>query len=224
MIAKNDRCTGCSACAESCPKRCIEMREDSEGFLYPEVDTKQCISCNKCESVCPVLSDRCHEAVNYPKKAYAVINNDLDRRLISSSGGAFAMFAESVIAHQGVVYGAAFSPDFCAVHHVRITELSELYRLQGSKYVQSDINQVYNEVLDDLRHEKKVLFSGTPCQNAGLKAFLGKDYSNLLCVEFICHGVPSPKLWRKYIKWVKLKIGGRLTKVEFRNKKNLGGY
>lgn len=98
MIAKNDRCTGCSACAESCPKHCIEMREDSEGFLYPQVDAQRCINCNKCESVCPVLSDQCHKAVNYPKKAYAVINNDLDRRRISSSGGAFAMFAECVLA------------------------------------------------------------------------------------------------------------------------------
>lgn len=225
MIKINDKikCTGCTACASVCPRRCITMAEDKEGFLYPSVDLNLCTNCHLCENICPINSNKDYGARVDLKKVYALINNDVVVRKNSASGGAFALFAAQVLSQGGIVYGAAFSHDFTEVHHVRITTIDELPSLQGSKYVQSKLENIFFQVQQDLLAGRRVLFSGTSCQNAGLRKYLGKDYKYLLCIEFICHGVPSPKVWRKYLEMIKKKLGGSIVKVLFREKSVGGG-
>lgn len=223
MIKIKDKikCTGCTACASKCPRHCIAMEEDQEGFLYPSVNLKLCIDCHLCETICPINSNSEKRIGSDSKKVYALVNNDIEVRKNSASGGAFALFATQVLSQGGVVYGAAFSKDFTEVHHVRITNVDELPFLQGSKYLQSKLKNVFYQVQYDLLAGRYVLFSGTSCQNAGLQRYLGKEYEYLLCVEFICHGVPSPKIWRKYLKMIKNKLGGSIVRVLFREKRLL---
>lgn len=208
-------CCGCSACYNICLKQAISMVFDDEGFLYPVIDEQKCINCNACVSVCPAKNGVVkHE---YPVKVYAAYNNDEIRRMNSSSGGVFPAIAEYVLAHNGVVFGAAFNEDYQVVH-TKIDSISELYKLQGSKYVQSILGQVFLLVKIELLAKKMVLFSGTPCQIEGLKKFLGKEYSNLYTVDLICHGVPSPKIWEKYLEE---EYGiSNITNIRFRNKKH----
>lgn len=188
-------CCGCGACAQGCPKQCIQMTQDKEGFLYPQIDKKQCVDCGLCEKICPFLNI---SNSSQTTKAFAAYNPNPQTRQNSSSGGIFSLFAEWIIQQQGVVFGASFNSKWEVVH-VYITKLNELHKLQGSKYIQSNIGQSFKEVKSFLDKGKKVLFSGTPCQISGLKHFLRKEYPNLFTIDFICHGVPSPLIWQLYL-------------------------
>ena len=194
LLHKKD-CCGCSACVQICPKHCISMKEDEEGFLYPVTDTDLCVDCHLCEKVCPVINQ------NDPKEplnVYAAKNPDEMVRKQSSSGGIFTMLAESVIDKGGVVFGASFNEHWAVVHSYSETK-EGLAAFRMSKYVQSVIGNTYKEAETFLKSGRKVLFSGTPCQIAGLKKYLRKEYENLLTVDFICHGVPSPGVFRWYM-------------------------
>lgn len=201
MISITDKkdCCGCSACVQRCPKQCISMKEDEEGFLYPVVDTTHCIDCGLCEKVCPVIHQ---DAPREPKRVYAAKNPDDRIRMSSSSGGVFTLLAEQVIARGGVVFGARFDERWEVVHDYTET-IEGLAAFRGSKYVQSRIGESYRDAERFLQAGKEVLFSGTPCQVAGLRRYLRKGYDNLLTVDFICHGVPSPGVFRHYLKEMK---------------------
>lgn len=193
-IQEKSKCCGCSACKNICPKDCISMISDNEGFLYPQVDTSKCVDCHLCEKVCPVLNSN-HKLDE--RTAYACYNNDETIRLQSSSGGIFTLLAETILSQGGVVFGASFDENFNVVH-TQVDNIENLSKLRGSKYVQSDINTTYKQAKDYLNQGRKVLFSGTPCQINGLSNYLQKSYDNLLLVDFICHGTPSPLVWNKY--------------------------
>lgn len=210
-------CCGCTACVNICPKQCIEMETDKEGFLYPVVDQQNCINCGRCKTVCPIDAKANETDILC---AYAAMNYDPDTRLVSSSGGIFALLAEEIIAQNGVVFGAILTDDCKSVKHTIARNNHELRRMFGSKYMQSDLRGVYPQVKEALRNGKKVLFTGTPCQINGLRLFLGKEYENLLLVDIICHGVPSPALWSKYVASIEKKYHATVTDVNFRSKKN----
>lgn len=197
-----------------CPVQCISFKEDEEGFFYPLINKKKCIGCGLCISVCPF-----HKPFDsrIPKRAYAARNNDETVRESSSSGGVFSSLANSVLADGGVVFGALFDDNWVVIHDY-IENAEELSKLRGSKYVQSRIGNCYEVAERFLKDNRRVLFSGTPCQIAAFKNFLGKDYDNLVTVDFICHGVPSPKLWRWYLDLLKKR--GSIVDINFRNKDN----
>lgn len=197
MIDIKDKkdCCGCSACVQKCPKRCISLQEDNEGFLYPVVDKEICIDCGLCEKVCPVLHQN---EPRKPLKVYAAINKNEEIRLQSSSGGIFTLLAEKTINDGGVVFGVRFDENW-EVKHDYTETIEGLAAFRGSKYVQSWIDDNFKKAESFLKEGRKVLFSGTPCQIAGLKHYLRKEYDNLLTVDFICHGVPSPMAWRSYL-------------------------
>ena len=215
IISKN-LCTGCGACANSCPLGCIQMCPDGEGFLYPQVDDKKCVHCNKCLAVCPVANET--KKYPAPEIAFACKNLDEGERAASSSGGVFAVLAKAILSRGGVVYGAAMSGDCKTVFHRRVDNENDLAALQGSKYVQSRIGDAYRQVKEDLSASKTVYFSGTPCQVAGLYAYLEKDYENLYTQDLICHGVPSPLVWEKYVCHVEICRGAGVTQASFRDK------
>ena len=194
-IKSKEDCCGCSACAQRCPKQCIKMLEDEEGFLYPKVDETKCINCHLCEKVCPVANQA---ESRMPIDSYAAYNMDDGVRKDSSSGGVFTLLAEKVIAEGGVVLGATWNEKWQVVH--TYTETKEgIAQFRGSKYIQSIIGETYKQAETFLKSGRKVLYSGTPCQIAGLRLFLRKEYDNLLTIDFICHGVPSPGVFRWYL-------------------------
>lgn len=194
-ITDKHKCCGCTACVNVCPKNCISMSADREGFLYPVVDFVKCIDCGLCEQVCPVLRPVKNET---EPLVYAAVNNDESVRLQSSSGGIFTLLAESVLDRGGIVFGACFDQNWNVVHDY--TETKEgLAKFRGSKYVQSHVGNCFIQVKTFLDSGREVLFSGTPCQVAGLKNYLRKPYSNLFTVDLVCHGVPSPEVWKKYL-------------------------
>ncbi len=212
-----EECCGCRACAASCPCDAITMKSDNEGFLYPVVDETVCVGCNKCVQSCPVINSS--EKNTEKPSAYWAMNSDEKMRSESSSGGIFTVLAEKTINDGGIVFGAAMSDDCRSVRHISVDSIGDLYRLRGSKYVQSDIGDSYNRAKDYLDSGKKVLFSGTPCQIEGLLDFLGKDYENLICIDLICHGVPSPKVWEKYVQCVENSAKAHTQSVSFRSKR-----
>lgn len=212
-ITNQEDCCGCKACEQVCPKECIEMVSDSEGFWYPKVSTDKCIKCGLCEQVCPELN---HLTINTPKIAYAGFNSSEDVRRKSSSGGVFTALASDVLERNGVVFGAKFDSSWNVVHDYTET-LDGVSSFQGSKYVQSDIKKTYSEIKSFLATGRYVLFSGTPCQVAGLKLYLRKTYDRLISVDFICHGVPSPKVWRDYLRAVNPKVSD-ISSISFRDK------
>lgn len=216
-ITNKIECCGCSACAQRCPKFCITMMEDEEGFLYPQIDQTICINCGLCEKVCPILNTNTNEEY-LPKATFAAYNQNELERLQSSSGGVFSLLARSVINCDGVVFGAQFSQEW-QVEHTHIKSVGELYKLRGAKYVQSRIGNTYSEAERFLKDNIPVLFSGTPCQIAGLRHYLKKEYDNLITAEVICHGVPSPKVWRVYLQELcrKKKIH-KINQISFRDK------
>lgn len=213
-IQDKSQCCGCEACRSICPKQCILMQEDKEGFLYPEVKLADCIDCGLCEKACPVL----HPAKErIPVAVYAAKHYDDNIRLASSSGGVFTFIAEKVIDEGGVVFGARFNDQWEVIHdYVETKEKLSCFR--GSKYVQSRIGDTYKQVLHFLQSGRKVLFTGTSCQIAGLKLFLRKEYDNLLTADIICHGVPSPKVWKKYLNEITSTDSLQVTNISFRNK------
>ncbi len=208
-----DKCCGCSACYSVCPKKCIEFHSDKKGFLLPVVDEEVCVSCGACERACPALSDN---DTRKPIDVYASKNQDETIRRESSSGGIFTALAEKVINGGGVVFGARFDEHWSVVHDSAET-LDELSAFRGSKYLQSVMGDCYSQVEKELKVGRQVLFSGTPCQSLGLRKFLRKDYDNLIVVDFVCHGVPSPKVWKSYLDSVACDQS-EVSKVSFRNK------
>lgn len=197
MIDIQDKkdCCGCSACVQCCPKQCIKLYEDEEGFLYPKVDNSICIDCGLCERVCPVLNQA---EERKPIEVFAAKNPNEEIRKESSSGGIFTLLAEQTIDSGGVVFGVKWNEHFEAVHDY--TETKEgLVAFRGSKYVQSQVGDTFKLTEQFLRQGRQVLYSGTPCQIAALKLYLRKDYENLLAVDIICHGAPSPGVFRWYL-------------------------
>ncbi len=214
LLEKN-QCTSCQSCSMICPHHCIEMEENQEGFLYPTIDSERCTDCGVCVARCPILTPL--ERSPYKQEAFGLVlkNSPLLER--SASGGAFAGMACQVLKGGGVVFGAAYDENL-VVKHIGISSQDELHRLQGSKYVAGNVRNSFLQVRDLLRNEKKVLFSGLPCQIAGLRAFLGRDHDNLVTVDLICHGVPSQKLFSKYLDWLGKRTGGRIVYYGFRDK------
>ena len=217
-IKNKENCCGCSACSQACPKNCIKMVSDEEGFLYPRVDQTMCINCGLCQKVCPILNAKA-DTDDITHDVYVGYAKDISDRLNSSSGALFPTIAKKVIEEGGVVFGAVFDSEFM-VHHVGIDNNEDLFRLQGSKYLQSRIENTFCEVESHLLQGKKVLFTGTACQIAGLKAYLGKNYSNLFTIDVLCHGTPSPLVWRKYLNEIAQEYNDTVHSVSFRNKKN----
>lgn len=228
-IKEKHNCCGCGACEQICPKQCISMSTDNEGFLYPQVDSAICIDCGLCEKVCPVIN--CNEP-HTPIATYASKNLNEEVRSQSSSGGVFTLLAEKVISEGGVVFGARFNENWAVIHDYTAT-VEGLKLFRGSKYVQSIIGDNYKIAKQFLSEGRKVLFSGTPCQIAGLKKYLRKENENLLTVEVVCHGVPSPKVWHDYLEYKRAKraVGKKtvssslnelpvITGISFRDKTN----
>lgn len=215
MIEITDRkmCCGCTACVNICPVQCIVMRRDrDEGFDYPVANPDICIGCGRCESVCPVLNPA---SPTDPLAAYAVRNEENVKG--PSSGGIFPELAEAVLADGGIVFGAVMESDM-KVGHAEAETMEDVQRMRGSKYVQSDLYSVLAEVREYIESGRKVLFSGTPCQVAGLNKFLGKSHESLLTVELACHGVTSPGIWEKYVAALARKHERVVSDVNFRDK------
>lgn len=207
-------CTACAACVSVCPQKCISMVEDREGFLQPKIDTSKCIHCHRCEKTCPIINQE-PIADDFETKAYAVINKDEEIRAQSSSGGVFFPLAKWVIEQGGVVFGARWNEKWEVVHDYA-EDIEGVKRFMRSKYVQSVVGGTLNEAKTFLDQGRWVLYSGTPCQLGGLRAYLGKDYEKLIQVDLICHGVPSPGVWRKYLKE---SFGGeKILDINFRDK------
>ena len=217
-LANNSQCTGCTACYAACPNNCITMQQDKYGFVYPKIDLKLCINCKKCESVCPVIVGN-KEITNVPL-VYAAYNLDEKIRTESSSGGIFSLIANEILSQGGVVFGAIYDNQY-KVKHVCIQELSDLSVLRGAKYAQSELNDCFIDVQQRLNAKQKVMFVGTPCQIAGIKTFLKKEYENFFTVDFVCHGVPAPSVWEKYVQYRAKKDNDGIlpTNINLRSKK-----
>ena len=218
-LVLHDICSGCGACASICPKACISMTVDGEGFAFPSVDSQKCIECGTCLKRCPVGNRGLFGSK--PLDSFALQDKDCESLQKSTSGGAFACIARNVLELGGVVFGAAYDESL-NVSHIAVTELADLSKLQGSKYVSSDLKDSYKRIKAYLKDGRRVLFSGTPCQVAGLKSFLGDNPDMLLTVDLVCHGVPSQKLFRKYIQWLGEKKGFPVQSYIFRSKKFFG--
>lgn len=218
QIINKEDCTGCSACYNVCPKNCIKMEADDEGFIYPIVNIENCINCNKCNKVCPIINP--YEKRDKHQHAFAAINFNNKIRLKSSSGGIFYAISDFILQQNGIIYGAAFDKKW-NVFHTHAQNKEQLLKLMGSKYIQSNINTTYDEIKRELKSGRKVLFCGTSCQVSGLNHFLAKEYENLLTLELLCHGVSSYKIWnnflRDFLKKIHLNITD-VTEISFRNK------
>ncbi len=208
-------CSGCRACSEVCPTNSITFEADSLGFSYPVTNRETCVRCNKCVTVCQY-----HQKPPMTKAAGTFVAKTRDSGIIdnSSSGGLFTELAKEILDRNGIVYGAAFDQGL-RVTHIRAGSRQELAALQKSKYVQSDTEGVFTQVKNDLNAGRPVLFSGTPCQTAGLRLYLGKAYSGLFCVDIACHGTPGPKDFEQCKKYIEHKYGGQLLSFDFRTKK-----
>ncbi|MCD7791349.1 MAG: Coenzyme F420 hydrogenase/dehydrogenase, beta subunit C-terminal domain [Bacteroides thetaiotaomicron] len=218
-LLEKSLCCGCSACSSICPVDAINMRMDGEGFSYPYINQDTCRNCGLCRSVCPVTNLNTSPK-EYVKKAYAAFHNDRNIISNSSSGGIFSALAVYVLQQGGCVFGATYNDTFTSVHHIKIKSLDELCLLRGSKYLQSEIGYIYRTVKDCcVNDDKLVLFTGTPCEVEGLCSYLGKSYDNLICVDIICHGVPSGVVWDAYIKLLEEKYKAKTISVDFRNKR-----
>lgn len=216
-LAPRDECTGCAACYNACRSEAIVMVMDDEGFLSPQIKYEVCKECELCVQACPILTPPVRDTSPSPD-VFASWNRDPSIRLSSSSGGIFLPLAEHTVLYGGVVFGAAFDlPGKKVVHRMAIT-YEECKQFSGSKYVQSDVEDCFREAKQQLRTGKKVLFSGTPCQIAGLYSYLHKDYDNLITCDFACHGVPSPGVFEEHITWLEKKNKSPIASVSFRNK------
>lgn len=211
-----NECIGCTACVHSCPKDAISIKKNNEGFLCADIDEKKCINCGICHNVCPTQQGTGEESFIY-KEAYACYLKNTDIQNKSTSGGIFYSVAKSVLEKGGKVYGVAIDENLC-VKHILVEKEEDLGKLQGSKYVQSELGNSFAEIKASLERNEYVLFSGTGCQVAGLRNYLKKDYENLVTVDLICHGIPSPGLFEDYIKYLGKKYRGRILSYKFRQK------
>ena len=217
ILCKETLCTGCGACAAVCPKNAIEMVADRHGFLHPSIDPERCVDCGRCKSVCPKESSEI-VSVNIYNDFYAAWDVNLEDRRASTSGGVFALLAESILQDGGIVYGVALVESI-KVQHIRVETLDDLGSLRGSKYVQSNMNDVYSRVRNDLKDGRVVLFSGTPCQVAAVKKYVGDLNKNLITVDIVCHGVASQMVFDDYISFIENKYGKKVINANFRYKK-----
>ena len=215
-IADITNCTGCGACQNICSHKAISMQVNDEGFLYPVVDNKKCINCGLCLKKCPSKNP---EYSNFGKPDCLAISANDELRRHSSSGGVFPLLAEYVLEQGGYICGAAWNQDNL-VEHIIISKKDDLYKLKGSKYLQSDVKDVYCQIKKILKQEKLVLFSGTPCQVAGLNAYLGKEHNKLITIDIVCHGTPSPKVYKKYIQELITDKNEKVIETNFRDKIN----
>ena len=219
LIGIKNNCTGCRLCEKVCPKKAIDFKEDNEGFVKPFIDKDKCVNCGLCIKKCPQHNDIQFNEIKY---VYAAKNNNLNELMMGSSGSVFKTLANYYIECNGIIYGTAFDNNLVA-KTTRVDNFEDLFKLMGSKYVQGNTENTYIEVLDDLKNGKKVLYVGTPCQIAGLKSFLSnKDTTNLLLVDIICHGVPSPKLFKKYKEYIEYKTNKKIKSFNFRSKEKNG--
>lgn len=218
LICAKEICTGCGACLNVCPKQCIQMAPDEEGFYFPVINSQHCNNCDLCKRTCPALSMLGPSSnSNRTPKVYACWNSDNTVRFQSSSGGVFSALANEVLNRHGIVYGATFDENV-TLKHIGIDRKKELWRLRSSKYIQSDTLTVYHEIKQNLKKHRPVLFSGTPCQVAGLQACVGDD-DNLFTCDLLCHGVPSPGLFAKYSNFLEKRFGSKLSNINFRHKR-----
>lgn len=211
-LVNKEQCNGCHACFNACPVQAISMLSDEEGFLYPAINENICIECGKCDRSCPIQNP---PVQNPLEDAYACYAKNVAEHQTSCSGGAFAVLARQVLRDGGIVAGAAFGPAQ-EVLHIVIDSERDLWKLKGTKYVQSTIGNCFSHIQECLNQGRTVLFSGTPCQVAGLKSFLREEPENLLTIDLICHGVPSPGIWLRYLN--ELANGEPIVSVAFRNK------
>lgn len=217
MTVDFEKCTGCGACVQSCPKQCISWTEGEFRFKYPQIDKDICVNCGICEKVCPI-----DKVLQTPttQKVYAAVHKDYQVLAKSTSGGAFTAIADAVFAQDGIVYGVAMM-DNMQVKHIRTSNKEEFAVLRSSKYLQSDTGNTYQMVEQDLKEGKTVLYSGTPCQIDGLRHFLGKPYERLYTVDIVCHGVGSQAYFDKYLDFARKRYGNIKT-LRFRSKEYVG--
>lgn len=214
-IKEKKNCCGCGGCMNICPKHCVTMKFDSEGFLYPTINKNSCINCGLCEKICPVLN--CQPDIPFEQTAYLAQNKNEKIRRESTSGGAFTAIAEYVIENGGVVFGSAYDDKF-HVHHTYVENKKELWKFRNSKYVQSDTGKTFSQAETFLKNGRLVCYSGTPCQIEGLKRYLRKEYENLITVDVVCHAVPSPLMWEKYLEMQQEGLGTNISNIMFRDK------
>lgn len=218
MNISNATCTGCGACTTVCPKKCIDLQYDKEGFAIAHINQAECINCGKCKKVCHIQNEPIRK--EYESKSYAAVNAISEVALNSSSGGIFWLLVKYVIEERcGVVYGAICGTDL-KVRHVRAVTLEECVAFRRSKYLQSDTQDIFPSVKEDLCNNKRVLFSGTPCQIAALYAYLEKEYDNLYTCDVVCHGVPSQVIFEDYKRWLERQHNSKITNIEWRDKRN----
>ncbi len=214
-IVEKNKCTGCTACMNICPKNAISMEIDNEGFKHPVINKDKCIDCGLCKKTCPVLNTTSNKSLN---KCYVAYNKDeVSCKNKASSGSIFELIAKLILNENGIVIGAAFDENN-KLNHIAIDNIKDLDKLKGSKYLQSHLNNIFTYIKENIKN-KKILFVGTPCQVAGLKSFIKNDFNNLICLDLVCHGVPSPKLFEKYIKEIEDKYNSQIVDYNFRDKK-----
>lgn len=219
IYERKEECCGCTACMSICPKQAIAMIADEEGFLYPSISQDICIECNLCKKVCP-FSDHYRPSGNYDQPlVYAVKHKDDTVRMNSSSGGMFTAISDYILDIEGVVYGAAFDENF-VVRHQKAETVEERNKFRGSKYVQSNLLEVFDDINNELKKGRAVLFSGTPCQNAGLSSYLKKNHENLYLCDIVCHGTPSPLIFENYIRYCERKNNCNIEEYYCRFKGN----
>ncbi len=221
LFENKNECCGCTACANACPFDAIVMTEDLEGFKYPKINDELCVDCGKCKSVCQIYSLKIGKEID--PIIYAAKNADEEIRSKSTSGGMFSVFANKILEDNGVIYGVKYTDDFTVIHD-RAETKEEYARFRGYKYVQSDLNDCFNRVKNDLKNGIKVLFTGTSCQIAGLKTFLGDKSSseNIIFCEIICHGAPSPKIWKDHLKFLERERCSKV--VDYKNRSKVAGW
>ncbi len=220
IVYSKELCCGCTTCYEICPKHAIEMKADEEGFLYPFINSDKCIKCGLCEKKCAFNHSDDYKNM-FDVQAYGVKHKLEEVRSASRSGGAFTVISDWVLENNGVVYGAAYNDEYRVVHK-RADSKDDRNAFRGSKYVQSDLTNIFPMIKQDLKDGKDVLFTGVACQVAGLYAYLDKDYSNLFTCDIVCHGVPSPLIWEEYVKWVNKRHNGTIEFIDFRSKQEFG--
>ena len=216
-ICQKNECTGCSACANICPKNCIEMQYDEEGFLFPKIDAKKCINCGLCKKICPANTNFSAENQEKPK-VIAAYANDKEILKNSSSGGIFSILSDWILKQNGVIFGAKLHKNM-EFFHVKAENKKSYEEMRGSKYIQSEIRETYKEAKNAIENGRKVLFVGCPCQIAGLYSVLNKKPENLITVDLICHGVGSRKFFNKYIQEKEKKYKDKIKYISFRDKK-----
>lgn len=214
---KPNECTACAACVNICPKKCIKMEPNEEGFEYPKIDKEECIQCGLCEKVCPILNQQKLEGYTTKPKIYAAWTLDEEIRYHSTSGGVFSELAKEILAQNGLVCGAKYN-EKNMIEHTMIDKYEDLVKIRQSKYAQSSIGKIYVTIKEMLEKDKTVLFCGTPCECAGLSNFLQKNYDKLYLCDFVCRGSNSPKVYSKFLEFLEKKYKSKVKKVWFKNK------